>query len=95
MDTKNVSTWLSGQLKTSKGDIVKFEFSPDLENGGGVVRIAESSGAPDSEIDHNALHVASGVFGTKMKELLVGGCNLFTQVRVDQTSVSCDPKIGT
>ena len=79
MDTKDVS-FLSGQLRTPEGDLIKFEFAVD---NGGEVRVAESKeGAPGSAIDYEALHTASGIFGAKMRELLIGGTNLFTQARL-------------
>ena len=82
MKDETRSCWLRGQIKTHNGDIVVFEFSTDEENPGGLVKVSEPNGAPGSEINRKALEEASGFFGSKMRELLLGGTNLFTSVRV-------------
>jgi len=76
--SKKDTSWLSGQIKTAGGDIIKFEFSMDGEVGGGVVRLVGGK----SSFNSNDLKEASSVFGPKMRELLIGGTNLFSRAQL-------------
>jgi hypothetical protein len=86
-DKGKATTWVGGQIELENGELVKFEFSPDKLHGGGKIRIVNPEGECSSFMAQAKLmNQASGLFGTKLRDLMVGGKNLFSGL-VESTDV--------
>lgn len=91
LDTENNKCWLNGKLLTESGDVIHFEFSIDKKHPGGVIRLVEPDKIPESTVVNPvAMRTASGVFGVKMRELLINGNSLFSGVRMHSESSDLD-----
>ena len=81
LDKEKVSTWIRGQVKLDNGDIVMFEFSPDKENGGGLVNTEPAEGRKSLITTHQKIfHDASGILGMQLNKFLQSAKTMFSQV---------------
>jgi hypothetical protein len=81
LDEEKVTTWIRGQVELDNGDIVTFEFSPDREHGGGLVKTEPAEGRESLLVTHKKIFQdASGILGMQLSKFLKSAKTMFSQV---------------
>jgi hypothetical protein len=83
LDKDKVTTWIRGQVELDNGDLVRFEFSPDREHGGGTVCTEPAEGHESLLVTHKEIFQdASGILGTQLIKFLRSAKTMFSLVSV-------------